>query len=218
MLTKTINSYLYQQYADDDDLQAFVAAYNQATQAYITWFSSVGIPFYPGLSGALLDWVANGLYGMQRPAVEQQGSPAIGALNTEVLNIAPLNSFTAPTQATYYTLSDDVFQRILTWNLYKADGKLFGVRWLKRRVMRFLAGTNGLDPSPWYPDFVVGPENTSAIGVGIAGGTVTVTIHQTTLAGLITVTPQLLTLFQLIFQASGILDLPAQYSYAVTLA
>lgn len=217
MLTTTFKSYLYQQYADDQDLQAFVAAYNQATQAYITWFSSVSLPFYPGLSGDLLNWVAKGLYGMERPAVESQGTPALGTLNTQLLNVAPLNTFTPPVSATYYSLSDDVFQRILTWQLYKGDGNRFCIRWLKRRVMRFLAGTNGLDPSPWYPGFVVGTENTSAIGVGISGGTVTVTIHQTTLASLITVTPQLLTLFQQIFEA-GILDLPAQYSYTVTLA
>jgi hypothetical protein len=217
MLTQTINAYLYEQYADDDDLQAFVDAYNQATQAYITWFSSVSLPFYPGLSDALLDWVAKGLYDMERPAVESQGTPAVGALNTEVLNVAALNTFTAPTAATYYTLSDDVFKRIITWNFYKGDGKRFTIRWLKRRVMRFLAGADGLDPSPWYSGFTVGCENTTAISVSIASGTVTVTINQATLASLITVTPQLLTLFQDIFQA-GILDLPAQYTYVCTLA
>jgi hypothetical protein len=217
VLTTTFNAYLYQQYADDDDLQAFVDAYNQATQAYVTWFSSVSLPFYPGLSGDLLNWVANGLYGMERPAVESQGTPAIGTLNTQLLDVAALNTFTPPVSSTYYALSDDVFQRILTWNLYKGDGNRFCIRWLKRRVMRFLIGANGLDPSPWYPGFLVGPENTSAIGVSIASGTVTVTIHQSTLASLFTVTPQLLTLFQQIFEA-GILDLPAQYSYTVTLA
>lgn len=217
MLKTTFKAYLYQQYADDQDLQAFVAAYNEATQAYVTWFSSVGLPFYPGLSGDLLNWVANGLYGMPRPAVESQGTPALGTLNTQLLNIAPLNTFTPPVSSTYYALSDDVFKRILTWNLFKGDGNRFCIRWLKRRVMRFLVGADGLDSSPWYPGFVVGSENTSAIGVGIAGGTVTVTIHQTTLASLVTVTPQLLTLFQQIFEA-GILDMPAQYSYTVTLA
>ncbi|HEY6927446.1 MAG TPA: hypothetical protein VI653_28485 [Steroidobacteraceae bacterium] len=217
MLTNTFKAYLYQQYADDEDLQAFVDAYNEATQAYITWFSSVSLPFYPGLSGDLLDWVAHGLYGMLRPAVQSQGTPALGTLNTQLLNVVTLNKFTPPVSSTYYALSDDMFQRILTWNLFKGDGNRFCIRWLKRRVMRFLAGTNGLDPSPWYPGFTVGTENTSAIGIGISGGTVTVTIHQTTLASLITVTPQLLTLFQDIFEA-GILDLPAQYSYTVTLA
>lgn len=216
MQTQTINAYLYQEYADDDDLQAFVGAYNQATQAYVTWFATVGLPFYPGLSGSLLDWVATGLYGLSRPAVEAQGTPAIGTLNTEVLDIATLNSFTAPSSATFFSLSDDVFQRILTWDFFKGDGNRFCIRWLKRRVMRFLVGTNGLDQSPWYPNFVVGAENTSAIGVGVSGGTVTVTIHKTTLASLITVSPQILTLFQQIFEA-GILDLPAQYSYTCTL-
>jgi len=33
----------------------------------------------------------------------------------------------------------------MTWNLYKGDGKLFSTTWLKRRVMRFLLGVNGVD-------------------------------------------------------------------------
>ncbi len=216
MLQTTINSYLYQQYADDDDLQAFVAAYNSATQTYVDWFNSVGLPFYPGLSGDLLTWVVQGIYGMPKPVIESQGTPAVGTLNSEVLNVAALNTFTAPTSATYYTLSDDVFKRILSWNFYKGDGKRFCIRWLKRRVMRFLVGTDGLDPDPADPAFIVGPENTSAISVSISSGILTVTINQTLLLTLAPVTTQLLNLFSNIFQ-SGILDLPADFTYAVTL-
>lgn len=217
MLATTINSYLYQEYADDDDLQAFVESYNAATQTYVDWFNTVSLPFYPGLEGDLLDWVAKGLYGMSRPVIESQGSPAIGVLNSQELNTAVLNDFIAPTATTYYTLSDDAFQRIITWNFFKGDGKRFCLRWLKRRVMRFLVGANGLDPNPAAPNFIVGAENTSAIGAAVSGGTLTVTIHQAHLATLTVVTPQTLSLFASIFVA-GILDLPAQYSYAVTLA
>jgi len=218
MLTKIIPAYAYKQYADDDNIQAFFTALNAGTQTYLDWFNQVGLAYYPGLKGPLLDWVATGLYGMARPQLDQQGAPAIGPLNTEVLNVDTLNTFTPPTASTEYVLSDDVFQRILTWNLFKGDGKNFNVFWLKRRVMRFLVGTNGIDPDPAGAGFVVGAEDTSAIGVQVASGILTVTITKarlTTIAPF--VTTQILNLFALIFPAPEILDLPARYQYAVTL-
>lgn len=215
MLSTTINSYLYQQYADDDDLQAFVASFNQATQAYVTWFSTVALPYYPGLTGDLLDWVAEGLYGQTRTTLASPASAALGMLNTEPLNTATLNSYVPSTQ-TYYALTDDVFQRILTWNFYKGDGKRFCTRFLKRRVMRFLIGVNGIDPNPVQPGFVVGAENTSPISVHISGGVLTVSINQVLLSTLTQVTPGILTLFQLAF-TGGALDLPVQYTYAVAI-
>jgi hypothetical protein len=42
-----------------------------------------------------------------------------------------------------FLTDDDLFKRILTWHLYKGDGKLFNIRWLKRRIMRFLTGEQG---------------------------------------------------------------------------
>lgn len=218
MQAQTIKAYLYQQYGDDDDVRAFFTALNAGTQAYVDWFNQVNLAYYPGLTGDLLDWVANGLYGMQRPQLEQQGAPPGGPLNTEQLNTEPLNTFIPPIAATVYALSDDIFQRILTWNLYKADGKYFCMRWIKRRIMRFLVGANGIDPDPSKPGFVVGPEDTSAISVQVSSGTLTVTITQARLAAIAPfVTTQTLTLFQLIF-LSGVLELPARYQYACTLA
>jgi len=43
-LTKVIPSYLYQEYSDDDDLQAFVMAYNGLAQQYVTWFATSPSP------------------------------------------------------------------------------------------------------------------------------------------------------------------------------
>ena len=43
--------------------------------------------------------------------------------------------------------TDDVFKRIMTWNFYKGDGNVFNVRWLKRRIMRFLIGVDGTAPN-----------------------------------------------------------------------
>jgi hypothetical protein len=215
VLTTTLKSYLYQEYADDDDLQASRAAYNQATQTYVDWFNTVGLPFYPGLSGPLLDWVAQGVYGMTRPSFLSP-AVALGPLNTVPLNAPgyPLNTFTP---AAGYATSNDALKRILTWNFYKGDGKRFCMRWLKRRVMRFLVGTNGLDPNPALPGFVVGTENTSAIGAHVASGTLTVAISQSQLSAVGGTMPGILSVFQLAFQG-GVLDLPAQFpSYVVNI-
>ena len=39
-LASTIKSYLYQEYAQDNDLQAFVDAYNAIAQGYQDWFNA----------------------------------------------------------------------------------------------------------------------------------------------------------------------------------
>src|SRR6185437_2221710 len=213
MLASTIKSYLYKQYQNDDDLQAFVAAFNAATQTYVDWFNSVGLPFYPGLTGDLLDWVANGLYGLKRTSLTQSASGAVGPLNTEDLNASPMNQFTAPT-VTYYSITDDIFKRILTWNLYKGGGKRFCMKWLKRRIMRFFVGANGLEPNPLAADFVVGPENTQAISVTVASDVLTVTINSAAISSLVQLQPQIIDIFKAAF-LGGVLDLPVQYTYAV---
>ncbi len=176
MLTETINAYPFKEYADDYDVSLFFGMFNAASQDYLDWFNSASLAYYPGLTGSLLQWVGAGLYGQPYfSAIEAAGTPAIGPLNTTALNTIPLNSYVAPTE-TFYDITDDIFQRILTWNLYKGDGKRFCPRWLKRRIMRFLVGVNGIDPQPYTassdgqslvedPDFVVGCENTYGISV-----------------------------------------------------
>lgn len=217
MRTTTINSYLYEEYADDDDLQSFVMAYNAATQTYIDWFNQTYLVYYPGLFGDLLNWVAKGLYGLERTQLSSPISPATGPLNTVELNVLALNDG-VPSSETFYDITDDVFKRILTWDFYKADGKRFCIRWLKRRIMRFLVGTNGIDPQPFNMDgtpnvnFTVGAETTSAIGVVIASGTVTVSIDQTLLSLQTPIEPGILTLFQLAFE-DGNLELPLEFAY-----
>jgi hypothetical protein len=116
MLTVTIPAYTYIQYADDVNVSAFTTQYNAMAQTYVTWFATASLPVYTLQSGTLLDWVANGLYGQYRPTLG--GQPA----------------------------TDDVFKRGITWAFYKGDGKTFTVRWLKRRLQRWLLGPNGIDP------------------------------------------------------------------------
>ncbi len=149
MLTATIPSYLYQQYADDVDLQAFVASYNVLAQEYVDWFSTISLPVYTGplIEGSLLDWVAEGLYGIRRPTLS----------GTTVVD-------------------DDVFKRVISWHFFKGDGQVFNIRWLKRRVMRFLEGTDGTDPgvnqtyqiSVWF-------SGTNTVNINVLGGIAVVT-------------------------------------------
>lgn len=143
VLTKTIPSYLYTQYADDDNLQGFITAYNQLSQEYVDWFNSVDLPIYTGLAGGLLDWVALGLYGMQRTPLPSGQSENKGPLNTYTLNELQPNQYIFVGPTNFYYTNDDYFKRIITWNFYKGDGKVFDIRWLKRRVMRFLYGVDG---------------------------------------------------------------------------
>jgi len=208
-------AYPYQEYADDDDIQALIGAYNGYTQTVIDWFNSIDLPYYPGLSGVELDWVANGLYGTQRTQLASPLDQALGMLNTLELNTSVLNRYT-PSSQIFYELPDDIFKRILTWNLYKGDGNRFSMRWLKRRIARFLFGVNGIDPQPWVPGFTVGAETTSAIGTvvstGIDGHTLTISLDQSLLSlQSQQITAGVLTLFRLAF-LGGRLELPMQYT------
>ena len=147
-LVKTIPSYLYFEYRDDDDCQAFVDAYNQLSQEFVDWFTSINLPVYTGsqISGPLLDWVAAGLYGFERPTLTSGVSSARGPYNTWDYNSIVFNGRKVMSVGPVYATSDDIFKRCITWNFFKGDGRNFTVRWLKRRVMRFLTGINGTAP------------------------------------------------------------------------
>lgn len=142
-LQDVIASYLYQEYSDDDDLQAFVIAFNDLAQQYVDIFNGLNLPVYSGLSGPLLDWVAQGLYGFTRPVLPSGRNRNIGPLNTYRFNVLRLNQIKIIQPTQFYATTDDVFKRIMTWHLYRGDGRQFDIRWLKRRVQRFLTGING---------------------------------------------------------------------------
>ncbi len=143
-----IPSYLYWEYNDDEDLQAFVDSYNSISQKYLNTFNQLNLPVYTGnlISGKLLDWVALGIYGQIRPSLPSGRTLAKGTYNTLEYNELEYNGYERSQITSFYETTDDIFKRILTWNLYKGDGRIFNVRWLKRRVMRFLTGANGIDP------------------------------------------------------------------------
>lgn len=145
VLTESLPAYLYQQYTDDDDLQAFVIAFNEMVSWYINWFARLNPADYtqPHIQGALLDWVAAGLYGMMRPALPLGFFRTIGPLNTWALNTWVLNTQKIIAPSDFEATTDDIFKRILTWHIYKDDGDVFTIRWLKRRIERFLTGVDG---------------------------------------------------------------------------
>lgn len=145
----TIPAYLYWQYADDSDLQAFMASFNAMAQQYVNTFNQLNLPAYAGnplVVGALLDWVAEGIYGIPRPVLTTGLVQLVGPYDTVPYDTQPYDGFHTAGTLTQLTTSDDVFKRILTWNLYRGDGKVFNITWLKRRVLRFLNGLNGTDP------------------------------------------------------------------------
>lgn len=146
-LQNILKSYLYQEYSDDDDLQAFVDAFNQIAQAYLDWLNAVNLPIYTSetVFGALLDWVAEGLYGISRPTLPSGRAQLVGPFNTYEYNALAFNTRHFTGSQNYYLTDDDVFRRIITWHFFKGDGKVFNVRWLKRRIMRFLEGLNGVN-------------------------------------------------------------------------
>jgi hypothetical protein len=148
-LTQIIPAYLYEEYADDDALQAFFAAYNGAAQSFVDWFNNTPLPVYtnPAIAGPLLDWVAQGLYGMIRPALSSGRNRDVGPVNTYPPNTLAPNVRKQIGPSNVVVTSDDVFKRCMTWNFYKGDGNLFNAKWLKRRCMRFLLGVNGTAPN-----------------------------------------------------------------------
>lgn len=201
-----VGSYLYWQYNDDSDLQAFVASYNTICQQILNTFNQLSLPVYTGplIVGALLDWVAYGIYGCQRPVLSSGVLTGLGSYDTVPYDTTPYDTIQSTGEITTLVTTDDIFKRILTWNLYKGDGKTFNVTWLKRRVLRFLTGLNGVDP---------GIDQTNLISVtfsGAAGVVINLTAFQTSQPS-----SQLPGILQAAVQ-TGAVQLPFQFSFTVT--
>ena len=202
-LGTVIPAYLYQQYFDDNNLQAFFASYNGYAQSYINDINSWMLPVYannPRVVGPVLDWVAAGLYGFIRPVLASGQQKTIGAYATTSFASIAFAYTNVTGGTTIYGTSDDIFCRILTWHLYKGDGKQYSILWLKRRIMRFLYGVNG-------SDFII--DNTYPVSISIASNNVTITL---------TGTPSLPSSIFQAAVAQGVLELPPFDTYTVTLA
>lgn len=146
MIRNILPSYLYQQYNNDPDLLAFFTAYNTLSQSNLDQTNDLNLPIYTTKSGLMLDWVALGIYGFTRPVLPKGDYLSKGVYNTNELNDLPYNENVTIAPSEFYQTTDDIFKRIITWNFYKGDGYQFTIPWLKRRIERFLNGTNGVSP------------------------------------------------------------------------
>lgn len=195
-LQQVIASYLYWQFSDDDDLQAFVASQNALSQGYLDWFNTTPLGLYtsPNITGPLLDWIGQGVYGITRPVLSTQTTTRIAGYNSAAYNTVPYNGMLFSSSGSATIVNDDIYKRVLTWHLYKGDGQVFSLQWLKNRVNRFLNGANGSD----YPVLNDPPS------IKVSGTTFTISAVQsvalTTLQGLI---------------VNGSLALPFMYTFVV---
>jgi hypothetical protein len=234
-VTKPIPSYLYQEYSDDDDLQGFVAAYNSMMQDIVDTFNGLNLPNYtsPIITGALLDWVAQGVYGFSRPSLLSGKYKTFGPYNTGGYNTQVYDWWQLKFPDIVSITNDDLFKRILTWHVSKRDGKYFNIEWLKKRIMRFLFGVNGTQPNidnSYQVSITFGPnyECTIRFVTGIrtlTGGALynqnkftynTMTYNSSTSTH-VTLTPlPYIDMFQEAVQ-SGILELPFQFNYTIVI-
>lgn len=201
-VTAVIPSYLYTQYADDADLPNFVLVFNQLAQEYVDWFNGTPLPVYtdPAISGLLLDWVAAGLYGLRRPTLSSGQFHTTGPYNAALFNKLPYNASKKIGTSAFYATNDDIFKRCLTWAFYKGDGKNLNIRWLKRRIMRFLAGANGTS------DSIDQTYQVSVTFTGPAEVTITILPGDLVLSAAETLKEAI---------ESGVLELPFQFTYVV---
>jgi hypothetical protein len=192
-------AYVFQEYSDDDNIQAFNTSYNDLAEQFLLWFNTLNLPIYTGgiISGSLLDWVAQGLYGTMRPSVSTGSSFAYDAINSVQINYMAINERRASSKSSLQTTNDDYFRRVLTWNLFKGDGFVFNMAWLKRRIWRFMTGPNGIDP---------GITTTYPVSVTVSGSSFTVNI---------TTTDTVSTGFLSSLINAGILNVPFQYSFTI---
>lgn len=149
LLENIIPAYPYTQYNDDPNIAALFDAYNQLAQGGLDYLNALDLPCWtsPEVIGNLLDWVALGLYGEERPLLQiSEEAIARGAYNTIEYNAIPYAGMKNYVPGSASTVPDDYFKRILTWNFYKGDGSHFCINWLKRRLARFIQGANGTDP------------------------------------------------------------------------
>lgn len=200
-LLKVINAYLFQEYNDDQDLQAYFASFNSYAQNFVDWFNQINLPIYtsPLISGTLLDWVALGLYGVLRPTLSSGKNQNLGPYNTAVYNQLMWNGYKVIGATNVTVTSDDIFKRILTWRLYRGDGQTFNPQWLKRRIIRFLNGPNGTDP-------VI--QNTYAVSVSFPSRFVINVV--------LPIDPNAIILQEAM--QSGAVELPFQYQFNITIA
>jgi hypothetical protein len=163
-LTAIIPAYPYTQYNDDLNIDAFFKTFNLLAQEELDDLNALALPCWtsPSITGWLLDWIALGIYGQTRPAVQLvRFSATRGPYDTVEYNEIPYAHIQNYKAGQYAYMNDDIFKRVLTWNFYKGDGFGFSIPWLKRRIARFIRGVGGTDPRL---------QDTFDVGVTVSGG------------------------------------------------
>ena len=224
-LQSIIPAYIYQQYSDDVNVQAFAQSFNTLAQSYLTWFNSTPLSVYisQSISGPLLDWIGQGIYGLERPTLSTLTTTRTAGFGTGVYGMPPAYGEQVYTSSgTAQIATDDVYKRVLTWHTYKGDGYQFSLLWLKNRVTRFRYGQDGndfpvLDAPPVVK--VIGSKYTIYVG--------NETLYLTDPSGNPIMTPDYPITYDgpvssdsLVFQqavANGVLALPFQYSFTVSI-
>lgn len=149
-LQTIIPSYAYQQYVDDPYVVAFFTTYNQLAQTYLDWSNTTPLGVYtsPHVTGPLLDWIGQGVYGIPRPIFSTLAAEYLGnALNTFPLDAIAIDGSTFSESGSAFAANDDFYKRVITWMIYLGDGRYFNLMTLRKRIARFLYGVNGTDIS-----------------------------------------------------------------------
>ena len=187
-----LKSYPYQQYQDDPNIVAFFDAYNSIAQGYMDYVLGLNLPIYTQLSGPLLDWVGQGLYGFQRPTISILSGAVFGSgiFGNAIFGVGGIGSA---------LVSDDIYQRCLTWKMYRGDGFNITIPWMKKRIQRFILGANGTSP-------VI--DNTSFVSITVPqSGVMQININAPAYASVVYSFVQCLN--------NGILDWPFQYPFNI---
>jgi hypothetical protein len=166
-LPNVVPVYVYGQFADDPDIQAFFAGLNTTAQGYVDWFNNTPIGVYTNdsISGPLLDWTATGIYGIKRPVISTLTTRSIGQVNSYAVNTLAANRHLIRRSGTVSVATDDIYKRVLTWHLYLGDGRQMSVQWLRRRIARFLYGENGADiPVDYLKNVSISRPNLPPVG------------------------------------------------------
>lgn len=143
--TNIIPCYPYVQFLDDENIDAWFSAHNSYCQKYLDWFLNTPLAIYTNstVNGPLLDWVANGVYGVYRTPIASISSKSKGAINTYTPDELPLNQGVSISTSSVTSMTDEVLKSLITWNFYKGDGAQFTIPWIKKRVARFIYGIDG---------------------------------------------------------------------------
>ena len=146
-LQNVVPAYPFQEFSDDENIVAFFTAYNTLAQQYLLWANQVPLSVYTNanVSGPLLDWVMTGIYGIERPVFSSLMRKFRAGLGVLPLGARALAEGVLTQSGTATPASDDYYKRVATWILYIGDGHYFNVEVLRKKVARFLYGSNGTD-------------------------------------------------------------------------